>query len=136
MKKLIAFLLLVNYSLAHAQTSKLEKKIVASIDVNRQESLKLLEEVVNINSGSMNFDGVYKVGQIFKTRLDALGFKTQWVEGKSFGRSGHLIGYHTGNGTGKTLLLIGHLDTVFEPTSPFQKYTIVNDSTATGPGVS
>jgi glutamate carboxypeptidase len=31
--------------------------------------------------------------------------------------------------------LIGHLDTVFEPTSPFQKFTKVNDSTATGPGI-
>src|SRR5262249_40710951 len=31
--------------------------------------------------------------------------------------------------------LIGHLDTVFEPSSPFQKYEMVNDSTAKGPGI-
>ena len=136
MKKLIVILFLLSHSLIQAQVSKLEKKILSSIDGNKQESLKLLEEVVNINSGSMNFDGVYKVGQIFKTRLDALGFKTQWVDGNPFGRAGHLIGYHTGNGTGKTLLLIGHLDTVFEPSSPFQKYTLMNDSTAAGPGIS
>lgn len=136
MKKILTILLLLGHSLTQAQISKLEKKILASIDGNKQESLRLLEEVVNINSGSMNFDGVYKVGQIFKTGLDALGFKTQWVDGKPFGRSGHLIGYHTGNGTGKTLLLIGHLDTVFEPSSPFQKYALISDSTATGPGIS
>jgi glutamate carboxypeptidase len=135
MKKIL-FVLCVGISSTYAQVSKLEKKIITSIDVSKQNALSLLEEVVNINSGSMNFDGVYKVGQIFKTRLDALGFKTQWVDGKPFGRAGHLIGYHTGNGAGKTLLLIGHLDTVFEPLSPFQKYTVINDSTATGPGIS
>jgi glutamate carboxypeptidase len=84
----------------------------------------------------MNFEGVQRVGQIFKARLDALGFETNWVDGKPFGRAGHLVGYHTGKGTGKTLLLIGHLDTVFELTSPFQKFTMINDSTATGPGIS
>ena len=64
----------------------------------------------------MNFDGVYKVGQIFRSRLDALGFQTKWVDGKPFGRSGHLIAEHKGKG--KTILLIGHLDTVFELASP------------------
>lgn len=123
-------------SLCLAQISKQEKKIISYIDANNTHAKKLLEEVVNINSGSMNFDGVYKVGQIFKSRLDALGFKTQWVDGKSFDRAGHLVGHHTGKGTGKTLLLIGHLDTVFEKESVFQKFVLVNDSTATGPGIS
>ena len=137
MKNITLFaVIMLNCSIAPAQRVKEEKKIVSIINANDAASLKLLEEVVNINSGSMNFDGVFKVGRIFRSRLDALGFKTQWVDGKSFGRSGHLVGYHTGNGPGRTLLLIGHLDTVFEPSSPFQKYTIVNDSIATGPGIS
>jgi glutamate carboxypeptidase len=38
-------------------------------------------------------------------------------------------------GPGPKILLIGHLDTVFEPSSPFQKFERVNDSTAHGPGV-
>lgn len=121
---------------SNAQLSKVEKKITSYVDANNTSALKLLEETVNINSGSMNFEGVYKVGQIFKAKLDALGFDTRWVDGKSFSRAGHLVAYHTGKGPGKTLLLIGHLDTVFEPSSTLQKYTLVNDSTATGPGVS
>lgn len=121
---------------SNAQLSKVEKKITSYVDANNTNALKLLEETVNINSGSMNFEGVYKVGQIFKAKLDALGFDTRWVDGKSFSRAGHLVAYHTGKGPGKTLLLIGHLDTVFEPSSTLQKYTLVNDSTATGPGVS
>jgi glutamate carboxypeptidase len=39
------------------------------------------------------------------------------------------------NGTGPRILLIGHLDTVFEPTSPFQRFEKLTDSTARGPGV-
>jgi glutamate carboxypeptidase len=137
MKRLLVILFVLGPGInTHAQISKTEKKIFSSVDASNPAALKLLEEVVNINSGSMNFEGVRKVGQIFKARLDALGFETKWVDGKPFGRAGHLVGYHTGKGTGKTLLLIGHLDTVFELSSPFQKFTMVNDSTATGPGVS
>lgn len=136
MRRLLMLLALSWTTLSYSQISKIEKKISAVVDANNSNAIKLLEEVVNINSGSMNFEGVYKVGQIFKARLDALGFETRWVDGKPFGRAGHLVGYHTGKGTGKTLLLIGHLDTVFEPTSPFQKFTMINDSTATGPGIS
>lgn len=130
----VFMLLLFNICLiAGAQVSKTEKKIVASVDAHHNEALKLLEEVVNINSGSMNFEGVKKVGMIFKARLDALGFETKWIDGKDWGRSGHLVAEHKGKG--KTMLLIGHLDTVFELSSPFQQYKSVNDSTVSGPGV-
>ena len=117
------------------QLSKVEKKIAGYVDTNNATAMKLWEEVVNINSGTMNFDGVYKVGQIFKARFDALGFTTRWVDGKPFNRAGHLIAEHKGKVNGKTILLIGHLDTVFELSSPFQKFILVNDSTAHGPGV-
>src|SRR6478609_5154766 len=131
LSSLLLFLMLSSTVLA--QISKPEKKISAAVDVHQKEALKLLEEVVNINSGSMNFEGVYKVGQIFKAKFDALGFETTWVDGKSWGRAGHLIAQHKGKG--KTLLLIGHLDTVFELSSPFQTYKTINDSTIQGPGV-
>ena len=136
MKNLSPFLLLCLLFVSittHAQLSKIEKKVATAVDAHRTEALKLLEEVVNINSGSMNFEGVYKVGQVFKAKFDALGFQTRWVDGKPFGRAGHLIAEHKGKG--KTLLLIGHLDTVFELSSPFQQFKIVNDSTVAGPGV-
>ncbi|MBA4058289.1 MAG: peptidase M20, partial [Marivirga sp.] len=128
-------ILMLSILTAQAQLSKVEKKISQQVDANNGEALKLWEEVVNINSGSMNFDGVYKVGQIFKAKLDALGFTTRWVDGKPFQRAGHLIAEHKGKVGSKTILLIGHLDTVFELTSPFQKFKLVNDSTAHGPGV-
>ncbi len=133
MGRLITVLFFVMTFSLYAQVSKTEKRIVSAVDAHHSEALKLLEEVVNINSGSMNFEGVKKVGMIFKLKLDALGFTTKWVDGKSWGRSGHLIAEHKGKG--KTLLLVGHLDTVFELASPFQQFEMVNDSTMKGPGV-
>ncbi|MFZ1808967.1 MAG: M20/M25/M40 family metallo-hydrolase [Cyclobacteriaceae bacterium] len=129
---IIVLLMVITFSL-HGQVSRTEKKIVSAVDAYQDEALQLLEEVVNINSGSMNFEGVKKVGMVFKVKLDALGFSTKWIDGTSWGRSGHLVAEHKGKG--KTLLLIGHLDTVFELSSPFQQFKMINDSTMSGPGV-
>ena len=95
--------------------------------------LELLERAVNQNSGTMNLAGVKAVSTLYAAELDALGFRTRWVDGAAFGRAGHLIAER--GSKGPKVVLIGHLDTVFEPSSPFQKFTRVDDSTATGPGV-
>ncbi len=116
-----------------AQVSKVEKKILQSIDLNNAEAISLLEEVVNINSGSMNFEGVKKVGDVFKAKFDALGMTTRWVDGADFNRAGHLIAEQKGKGP--TMLLIGHLDTVFEPSSPFQKFKLLENNIGSGPGI-
>lgn len=113
--------------------SKTERAIAAAVDPRVPEGLALLEQLVNINSGTMNFAGVRQVGSILRKELDALGFTTRWVDGSAFNRAGHLVAERTG--TGPRLLLIGHLDTVFEPGSPFQKFEKVSDSTARGPGI-
>jgi glutamate carboxypeptidase len=121
---------------AYAQArplSKTEQRIVAAVDPSNAEGLALLERIVNVNSGTMNFAGVRQVAEILRIELEALGFKVRWVDGSAFGRAGHLIAER--DGSGPRLLLIGHLDTVFEPTSPFQKYEKISDTTARGPGV-
>ncbi len=110
-----------------------EARMVAFVDANNDAALKTLEQVVNINSGTQNFAGVREVGKIFQQEFDALGFKTQWVDGAPFKRAGHLVAEHAG--PGPKLLLIGHLDTVFEPNSPFQKFERVDARYAKGPGI-
>lgn len=110
-----------------------ERALTAAIDAGNDRALALLERVVNINSGTMNFAGVREVGAIFRTELDALGFTTEWVDGTPFGRAGHLVAEH--RGTGPRFLLIGHLDTVFERDSPFQKFERVSPTEAKGPGI-
>ncbi len=113
--------------------SAAERAIARSIDKRNAEAIALLEQLVNINSGTMNFAGVRQVGDILRRRFDALGFTTRWVDGAKFNRAGHLVAEH--KGPGPKLLLVGHLDTVFEPSSPFQKMERLADSTARGPGI-
>jgi glutamate carboxypeptidase len=102
-----------------------------------------MEQIVNINSGTMNLAGVVAVKDVIAPQLEALGFKVQWMPMESLdGRAGDLVAEHVcaaGTGKcGKRILLIGHMDTVFELNSSFQKYSIVpgtNGNVATGPGV-
>ena len=115
--------------------NKAEKEIQKYVDQNTEEAINLVEKVVNINSGTLNIAGNKTVGKIFQVELDQLGFKTYWVTyPKTVKRSGHLFAEMRG-GMGKKIVLIGHLDTVFEPDSPFQKFTRDGD-VAYGPGVS
>jgi len=107
--------------------------LIEHVDAHNAEALAMLERVVNINSGTMNFDGVRAVGDIFAEELNSLGFKTRWVDGAAFERAGHLIAER--QGSGPHILLIGHLDTVFEKDSPFQSYKPGPDSKAGGPGI-
>lgn len=113
--------------------SSAERSIVGAVDAGNQAALTLLEKVVNINSGTHNFPGVRAVGDVFLQEFSALGFTTTWVDGAAFHRAGHLIANHPG--PGPRIILIGHLDTVFEKDSPFQTFKRVDDRTATGPGV-
>ncbi|HEY7396020.1 MAG TPA: M20/M25/M40 family metallo-hydrolase [Gemmatimonadaceae bacterium] len=120
-------------SAASQTLTSVERSISSAVDSHNAEALALLERIVNINSGTMNFAGVRQVADVLRPQFDALGFTTRWVDGAPFRRAGHLIAEHPGSGP--KILLIGHLDTVFEPSSPFQRYEQVNDSTARGPGI-
>ncbi len=129
---------LVALILAHpagaAITAKTERHLVAAVDRHTAAAHALLERTVNLNSGTMNFDGVREVGRVFAAEFEALGFRTRWADGAAWGRAGHLIATRAKGGK-PGVLLIGHLDTVFEPDSPFQRYQALGDSTARGPGV-
>ena len=110
-----------------------ERAIAAHIDAHQADGVALLEKVVNINSGTLNLAGVREVGAVFRAEFDRLGFKTQWVDQSSVDRAGHLVADHPG--PGPRVLLIGHLDTVFENDSPFQKFERLDANTARGPAI-
>ncbi|MDC3240979.1 M20/M25/M40 family metallo-hydrolase [Flavobacteriaceae bacterium] len=113
--------------------SKTERKIINKVQSYEDESIDFLEQVVNINSGSLNLEGVRKVGSIFRGAFDGIGFETRWIDmPEEMNRAGHLFASIKGK-KGKKLLLIGHLDTVFEENSPFQRFER-KDSIAYGPG--
>ena len=121
-------------SFAQQKLSADEKKLVERIDKNYQETVALLEEVININSGSLNLAGVREVGRVFEREFQKIGFQTEWVDVPAeVRRAGHFVATRKGT-KGKKLFLIGHLDTVFEKDMPFTPFTWLNDSTATGQG--
>lgn len=128
------FVLVILCQPLSAQLSRTERHIADAVDAGRPAALALLERAVNINSGTQNFVGVRAVGDLFAAEYQRLGFTTRWIEGAAFHRAGHLVAEWRGNGQGPRVLLIGHLDTVFEEDSPFQRWVRVNDSTAHGPG--
>jgi len=111
-----------------------ESAIVTWSESHTEDAIDLLEKLVNINSGSLNQQGVKEVGAVLRAELDGLGFETRWVDmPEEMQRAGHLFGEHAGT-RGKKLLLIGHLDTVFEPDDAFQTFAR-DGSKATGPGI-
>ena len=141
---------IVSAALAHAQTAPAtasltpaEQRIADHVDANNAGDVALLQQLVDVNSGTMHLAGVVAVKDILVPRFEKLGFHVKWVPMDTLTqRAGDLVAEHPcpeGAGRcGKRLLLVGHMDTVFEPSSPFQRYAIVPGSSgtiATGPGV-
>ena len=117
---------------ALAQTPEAERRVMATVVAEHERHVDLLERMVNINSGTLNLAGMRSVGDMVRAELEPLGFEVRWIDMAETGRAGHLFATHDGGG--KNVLLIGHLDTVFETDSPFQ--TFVRDGArATGPGI-
>jgi glutamate carboxypeptidase len=132
-----AALCIASYAQSSVPLSLQEKAIVDYIDANEQASNELLARIVNINSGTHNLDGVRAIADIMRTQLSDLGFQVQWIPMEQVQRAGVLVAEHPcpePGKCGKRMLLIGHMDTVFEKTSPFQTYS-VKGNIGTGPGV-
>jgi glutamate carboxypeptidase len=120
---------------AAAKLAPAEQKIVRTVDSEQGRTVDLLERLVNQNSGSLNLPGVEAVGRMMRSELEPLGFAVRWVPMAEAGRAGHIVAVHKGGGRGRRMLLIGHLDTVFEPDSPFQGFARKDGGIAEGPGV-
>ncbi len=127
-------LMFFHFTVSGQKLTAEEKRILTIIDKNHEEAVQFLEETVNINSGTYNIAGIKKVGALYQEVLDDMGFATTWCDmPAAMKRAGHLIGERKGT-QGKKLLLNGHMDTVFEPDSPFQTWQVQNN-VAIGPGV-
>src|ERR1051325_3376547 len=118
---------------AAAALSPAEQAMIRTVDAEQARTTAMLQRWVDQNSGTMNKAGVAAVRAMVEPEFTALGFKTEWIDMTAVGRAGHLVARHTGSRRGKRLLLIAHLDTVFEPDSPFQRWT-PDGGLAHGPG--
>ena len=127
-------LLLLSLSTRAGALSDDEQAISDWVDQHQEQAIALLEETVNIGSGTMNHEGVRAVGDVMARELSALNLDVRWIDmPESVNRAGHLFAKK--DGAGAKLLLIGHLDTVFEADDEFQAFNRIGN-TAEGPGIS
>jgi glutamate carboxypeptidase len=116
--RLAAFAVALAGASAHAEgLSPIEERLAADVRANSGAAIEFLEKTVRVNSGTLNLDGVREVGRLFAAEFESLGFTTRWIAmPPEMNRAGHFVAARKGT-KGKRLLLIGHLDTVFEKTS-------------------
>jgi len=118
---------------ALAELNAEEQRMADWIDAHAEDAIALLAETVNIGSGTNNHEGVREVGRVMRRELDALGLETEWIDmPPEVNRAGHLFGRKSGKGP--KILMIGHLDTVFESDDEFQSFVRDGD-TGHGPGI-
>ncbi len=118
---------------AHAQLTAPEAIMAKTVDAEYERSVALLQKLVDQNSGTMNFAGVDAVGKMVRAELEPLGFAVVWKPMNAAHRAGHIIATRKGKIDARRLLLIGHLDTVFEKDSAFQMF-MRHGEKAEGPG--
>jgi glutamate carboxypeptidase len=121
--------------------AELEERLQSHVKSDHERMLALLKETVSISSGSQDRAGLRKVSERFAQELEQLGFQLEWVEKPTYEiprweprRSGdHLIA-RRGGPHGPHIVLLGHVDTIFEADSGFTEYREQGDR-ARGPGV-
>ena len=129
----LAAVLLLPLPLWSAELDATEQAMANWIDDHSEDAIALVAETVNISSGTMNHDGVRAVGAVLRRELDAIGLETEWIDmPPEMNRTGHLVAQQDG-GRGKKILMIGHLDTVYDASDKFQAWSR-DGNTATGPG--
>lgn len=94
--------------------------------------LKLLERLVNIDSGTASKAGVDEVGAVLAAEMEALGLAVERVAQESVGD--HVVARKPGT-TGHEVLLVGHMDTVYPEGTAAERPFRVDGDRAYGPGI-
>jgi glutamate carboxypeptidase len=112
----VAVMLLAAPLAAQTRLSPIEQRLRDTILAERADAIDYLRRVVDIPSATLDLDGVRRVGSVFLASLDSLGFRTTWIPmPPDMHRAGHLVAEHRGKAGRVRILLIGHFDTVVEP---------------------
>jgi glutamate carboxypeptidase len=128
----IAFALAAAFANVSASAEP-NKQVYAAAEQHKAESLKLLERLVNIDSGTANEAGLNQVGGIVAEQLKALGARVETVSAAP-AKGNNIIATLTGTGKAR-ILLMAHMDTVFKDGAAAAKPFYIKDGRAYGPGV-
>lgn len=118
-----------------ARAAPRDEALWQAAEAVRAEQLALLQQLVDIDSGTGDADGGRKVAAALVPRLTALGMKVESVPAEAPGLPDNLVARLDGRGRGR-ILLIGHIDTVFGPGTVAKRPYRTDAARAYGPGVS
>jgi glutamate carboxypeptidase len=110
------------------------EKIYQAVEANRAGALELLQEIVNIDSGTGDVEGGNRVDAVLGARLSQLGAAVRTEPAEIPGLPDNLIAVFHGTGKGK-ILIIAHVDTVFGPGTAAARPFSMDKERAHGPGV-
>ena len=100
----------------------------------RADQLALLQQIVDLDSGTGDVEGGAKVAAVLAPRLQALGMTVEAVPAEAPGLPDNLVARISGKGRGR-ILMIGHIDTVFGPGTVAKRPYRTDAARAYGPGV-
>ena len=106
------------------------------IDARSEEFLAELEAMVNVDCGSYSPDGVNAIADRCERRFRDHGWEVERRPHDGEPRLGDLLIGRLSGGGGPNLLLVGHMDTVFDDGTAAQRPFRVEGDRALGPGVS
>ncbi len=118
-----------------ASAAQKNARVLTAAQSARTAQLQLLEQVVNIDSGTGDVEGGRKVAAVLIERLRALGMTIESVPAEQAGLAENTVATLAGHGKSR-ILMIGHIDTVFEPGTVQRRPYRTDAKRAYGPGVS
>jgi len=99
-------------------------------------ALPFLATTVDTSSGTLDAEGVRRVADLYQPRFERLGFTTSRIDLARVQRGCHLVAERRGTRAATRVMLLGHLDTVFEKDSGFTRYVATGGGRLEGPGIS
>ena len=120
--------------------------LLQTLDAQQRLMLDQTIALAQINSGSLNADGVNQVQALLQQYFQPLAAEESIIKlqpFKAINNHGETIEHPLGNAyllkkrpeAPLQLVLMGHMDTVFDSDHPFQNITFIDDDTINGPGV-
>ena len=131
---LMAGAALLALSVTGTAAPKRNDTVYRAAEAARPATLDLLQEMVNIDSGTGDVAGGTKIGALLATRLTALGASVRREPAEAPNLPDNMVAVFHGSGKGR-ILLIAHTDTVFGPGTAAARPFRIDGDRAHGPGV-